>query len=329
MIQGTKRVYLTMDLLLSKVSEFDIYQHYLGRDFAVGRKLKSPFRDDSTPSFNVFYTKRGNLYHTDFGDMNFKGGCVDLVMQLYGIGYSQALERINRDLCTGIDYEPFKKYTVNNPEPISGKQYRVIKVASKRFTKKGLEFWNQYHITPEELKLHDIYQVKEITMDGSRIPIGKDELVFGYRRGDRWKVYRPETDRKENKWYPNNVPNDTMEGLDTLKAGNPCIITKSSKDRIILLKFYPHVCSTQNESIAAINPKNLAYIQENSSVQYVNFDNDATGKKQSMLFTSTYGFKHINVPDYYAVQGIKDFSDMAKFLGLEAVENYLKHKKII
>lgn len=329
MVQGQRKVQLTADLILSKVEDYDIYRYYIGADFTTRGKMVSPFRRDPNPSFSVFYTKKGRLYHTDFGDMTYKGTCIDFVMQLFGIGYSQALEKINQDLCLGIQHEQFKKIIVGNPASISPKKYCIVKIVSKRFNKKELEFWNQYHITEEELKQNQIFSVREMTKDGSRVLFGEKEMVFGYRYDDRWKIYRPFAEKRENKWYPNNVPIDKMDGLDCLQKGKPCIITKSRKDWIVLRKIYPHVCAVQNESHVSINEKNLEYIKENSSIQYINFDNDAPGKKASQFFTDTYGFKHVNVPDYYAVQGIKDFADMAKFLGLEAVENYLKHKKII
>ena len=48
---------ITLDYILSKVTEYDIYAHYLGQ-FKVGAIYNSPFRKDKNPSFGVYYSKR-------------------------------------------------------------------------------------------------------------------------------------------------------------------------------------------------------------------------------------------------------------------------------
>ena len=48
---------ITLEYILSKVTEYDIYAHYLGQ-FKVGMIYQSPFRKDKNPSFGIFYSKR-------------------------------------------------------------------------------------------------------------------------------------------------------------------------------------------------------------------------------------------------------------------------------
>ena len=58
---------ITLDWILSKVSEYDIYAHYLGQ-FKVGMIYNSPFRKDKNPSFGIYYSKRTNqLLFKDHG----------------------------------------------------------------------------------------------------------------------------------------------------------------------------------------------------------------------------------------------------------------------
>ena len=58
---------LTIEYILSKVTEYEIYSHYLGQ-FKVGAIYNSPFRKDRNPSFGVYYSKRANkLLFKDHG----------------------------------------------------------------------------------------------------------------------------------------------------------------------------------------------------------------------------------------------------------------------
>ena len=58
---------ITLDYILSRVSEYDIYARYLGQ-FKVGFIYNSPFRKDKNPSFGIFLSKRsGKLLFKDHG----------------------------------------------------------------------------------------------------------------------------------------------------------------------------------------------------------------------------------------------------------------------
>ena len=47
---------ITLDYILSKVTEYDIYAAYIG-NFKVGMIYNSPFRKDRNPSFGCFYSR--------------------------------------------------------------------------------------------------------------------------------------------------------------------------------------------------------------------------------------------------------------------------------
>lgn len=52
-----KPITITLDYILSKVTEYDIYAKYIGQ-FKVGMIYNSPFRKDNNPSFGVYYSKK-------------------------------------------------------------------------------------------------------------------------------------------------------------------------------------------------------------------------------------------------------------------------------
>ena len=67
-LENIKNSNITLEYILSKVTEYDIYSKYLGQ-FKVGYIYNSPFRKDRNPSFGVFLSKKtGHLLFKDYGD---------------------------------------------------------------------------------------------------------------------------------------------------------------------------------------------------------------------------------------------------------------------
>lgn len=334
-MKGRKIEFLTPESILKRVSEYDIYRYYIGRDFPINKPFKSvlPGRKDDTPSL-IVGNKSGFLYHFDFGDSRYRGNCFNFVQQMTGaLTHYDALIRIDKDLKLGIlDKDIHGNYkeiiaSYKKPESIEKtKPPTIIQVRSKKFDLTELKYWESYYQSEEDLKRENIYSVKELYVNKQRFSISPTEMVFGYLYDDKWKIYRPFTKNKKMKWLT-NVPIYTMDGLENIKSCKKAIITKSKKDKMVLQKIFPCVCSVQAENIAAINEENLTYLKKNSKEQYVNFDSDPPGKKNSWEYTAAFDMKHINVPDEYLP--IKDFADLAKEKGLDTVKDYFIQKGLI
>lgn len=83
------------------ITEEEIMQHYLkpyngGRKLSYGVCIRSPFRQDRNPSFNIYMSRKGVRYK-DFGDEGIHGNCYDLVMRLFCLTFQEALEKIASD----------------------------------------------------------------------------------------------------------------------------------------------------------------------------------------------------------------------------------------
>ena len=89
---------ITLDYILSRVSEYDIYARYLGQ-FKVGFIYNSPFRKDKNPSFGIFLSKRsGKLLFKDHGS-GICGDIIKFVSELKGLtNYNDILNTIIKDL---------------------------------------------------------------------------------------------------------------------------------------------------------------------------------------------------------------------------------------
>lgn len=331
MVTGRKIAHLTPEWILRQgVTEYDIYRQFLGEDFTIGRTMSSPMpgRRDSNPSF-LIGNRGGFLYHLDMGDSRFRGNAFSFVQQkLMLLNFDDALKAIAKEFnLNTIDYkEGAKRPIFEQPKEVAKPAFIQV-LYSTKFTNPELAYWHSYHIDHQELIDNEIYHIEQLLVNRRKAMMRRHELAFGYKCGPKWKVYRP-CACKDRKWI-SSIPIDAVEGLENLRGAKRGIVTKSRKDRIILLKFIPNVCSVQNESMVALNSNTISFLQSECEEVYINYDSDEPGKKNSWAVTTEFGFKHLNVPDKYLVEGIKDFSDLAKVHGLQAVGDYLVLKNII
>lgn len=336
MITGKKLLSLSPEVILSFVTEYDIYRFYCTRPFTLNKPFNSPMpgRGDSVASF-LIGNKNGFLYHIDFGDSRFRGNCFDFVKQLLMLpDFHQTLKKIDKDFGLGISdgkVTDVRTQIITYQQPkMEEKRPAYIQVkVRKNFNKAELKYWEGYYQDENDLRDEFIYPLKEVLIDKVQYGWKKDELIFGYLFEDKyWKIYRPFAENPKLKWK-NNAPIDTVDGLENVRGCKNAIVTKSKKDKMVLRKIFPCVCAVQNESLVALNQNTISYLNEQCENVYINYDADAPGKKNSRIVTETLGYKHVNVPDIFLKEGIKDFADLARIHGLDIVKNHLNEKNII
>jgi hypothetical protein len=332
-IQGERKVKLSIESILSKISEYDIFRFYMtNRKWKLNVATHSPFRKDDNPSF-IIGTKHGNVSFIDFADTSKRGNCFNFVQMLYNISnFPDVLKMIDRDFGLGIStgiVGDYKVITSSYTQPLEiGKTYSLIQVITRKFTHEELVYWNQYYQDIDDLKANNVYSIKKLYLNKQEFSLKDSDLRFGYLYDGHWKIYRPFVDAKY-KWVPNNVPIHTLEGKENIVNCNTAIITKSKKDLMVLKKVYPNVCAVQNEGIACFTPDNIEYLKANSKKQILSFDSDKTGVVNSQQITKLFDFEYMNVPRTYLSDGIKDFADLAKDYGMSKVEQIVKRKKLL
>ena len=200
---------ITLDYILSKVTEYDIYARYIGQ-FKIGFIYNSPFREDKNPSFGIFRSRKsGKLLFKDHGN----GECGDVVkfVELYtGLtNYNDVLNRIVADMSI-----------TNNTKLKSIKQYEskdtVIGVVRQDWTDVDKQYWSQFGITKETLIKFNVSSIKYYLCDGIVKGIYKDNNpMYAYKVYDHFKIYRPLAD-KYTKWRNNLTPYD-IQGYEQLQ----------------------------------------------------------------------------------------------------------------
>jgi hypothetical protein len=329
-----KPSFLTPEKILEKITEYDIFKYYMpNTDWEPNVVTFSPFRNERNPSFMIG-NKQGRLTFIDFADTSKRGSCFDFVRMSFNLkDLKEVLALIDRDFGLGFsretNTEQYKRIVSQYIQPVRAvKAYSNIQVIVKAFTNDELAYWNQYHQSLDDLKANNVYSISKVYLNKQLFPV-PFELRFGYLYDDKWKIYRPHAKDKKSKWVPNNVPITAMDGKDDIKQCDVAFINKSKKDYMVMKKLFPCSCAVQNEGLGCFSPENVEYIKSNSASQILSFDSDVTGVENSQQITKIFDFDYCNVPRKYLSEGIKDWADLAKAHGMQAIENYLKEKQLL
>lgn len=320
---------LTSDYVLSQVDDVLIFRYYFG-DFALGRKVKSPFQKTHGPHFSITLNRHWmKLQYKDWSTGEV-GDCFKFVSRLRGITYPEAIHMVACDFgllkgCTVVTKKQIQEAKDFKEAMLQQDEY-LIQVDIRPMSQAELDYWAQYNINQKDLKANHIYGIKTLWVNRKQVFL-RPGLHFAYHfpTVDKFKIYSPL--EKEWKWF-GNVSAFTVEGLDKIEwdklpsngnymepvDGNSVIITKSRKDRIILKKLYHNVVNCQNEAETAI-PKEMDEVFNQCEAKYIWFDSDEVGKNASKKLNSR-GYKWINVPnDLYEKLGLKDPGDVVKHFG--------------
>lgn len=332
MIKGRKKVKLTRESILQRITEYDIFKYYMPHQWKIGKASLSPFRVEKNPSF-VISNRMGKLKFLDFSDSSFRGDCFDLVKMMYSLNsLDEILKMVDKDFSLGIskgdDTQEYKKITTKYAQPEElGKRYALVQCLTRAFTGEELAYWNEFHQDISDLNREHVYSIDKVYLNRKLFSLKPTELRFGYFYDGHWKIYRPFADKK-NKWVPNNVPITAMDGDKDIIGVKNAFINKSKKDYMVIKKVYPHTCAVQQEGDACFSPDNVAYLKENSEIQTLSFDSDVPGVRNSLQITQKHGFEYCNVPKLYLREKIKDWAELAKIYGLGTVQQCLIDKKI-
>jgi hypothetical protein len=334
MIGGERKTKLSIEAILSRISEYDIFRFYMpNRDWTINRVTYSPFRKENNPSFMIG-NRLGYLMFIDYADTSMRGDCFNFVQKLHNLpSVSDTLKMIDKDfglgLSTGVMTGEYKKIIAQYKQPEIEKRYSLIQVKVRKFTQEELAYWNQYHQDIQDLRDNNIYSIKDLYLNKQKFPLLETELRFGYLyEGQYWKIYRPFAEKKK-KWMPNNVPITAMDGKENIKNCQVAFINKSKKDYMVMKKLFPCSCAVQNEGLGCFSHENVEYLKANSDRQILSFDADTVGVQNSKQITEMFDFEYANVPRQYLAEGIKDWADLAKAHGLQAIEDYLKCKNLL
>lgn len=304
---------ITLDWILSKVTEYDIYAKYIGQ-FKVGMIYNSPFRKDKNPSFGIYYSKRTKqLLFKDHGTGEC-GNVVKFVSLFTGkTEYSDILSDI-------VD----KLNITNSTKLVSSKQYipsteTVIGVVRQEFTDVDINYWKQFNISVDTLKKFNVNSIKYYLCNGIvKGTYKRENPMYAYKVYNNFKIYRPLAD-KYTKWR-NNLTDYDIQGYEQLpQKGDILFITKSMKDVMCLYEMGIPAISPSSES--TFLPKDvLEQLKTRFKRIIILFDRDVAGVKRSRKLSLETGLEAIFINKKLKA---KDVSDAIKANSFEEVKNWL------
>lgn len=304
---------ITLDYILSKVSEYDIYAYYLGQ-FKVGAIYNSPFRKDKNPSFGIYYSKRTKqLLFKDHGT----GECGNIVkfVSLYtGLtNYNDILKDIVKQLniTTDTKLDSSKQYIPSSET--------VIGIVRQKFTPTDINYWSQFNISEKTLKKFNVNSIKYYLCNGIVKGIYKeDNPMYAYKVYNNFKIYRPLAD-KYTKWR-NNLTEYDIQGYAQLPSkGDTLIITKSMKDVMCLYEMGIPAISPSSESTFIPNDI-LEGLKKRFKRIIILFDRDNAGVKYLRKMSLKTGLEGLLVHKKFKA---KDISDAIKANSFEEIKEWL------
>lgn len=304
---------ITLDWILSKVTEYDIYAKYIGQ-FKVGMIYNSPFRKDKNPSFGIYYSKRTKqLLFKDHGT----GECGNVIKF---VSLFTGKTEYNDILSDIVD----KLNITNNTKLVSSKQYiqpteTVIGVVRQEFTDVDINYWKQFNISINTLKKFNVNSIKYYLCNGIvKGTYKRENPMYAYKVYNNFKIYRPLAD-KYTKWR-NNLTDYDIQGYEQLpQKGDILFITKSMKDVMCLYEMgYPAISPSSESTFL---PKDvLEQLKTHFKRIIILFDRDTSGVKRSRKLSQETGLEALFVNKRFKA---KDVSDAIKANSFEEIKNWL------
>ena len=316
---------ITKEFLLEKYSEETYFEYYLG--IPVSKRLVcSPIRQDRHPTCSFYRNKNGELIFKDFG-ANTNYSFINVVMEIFRLGYYQALNKIATDF--GL-LKSDVNYNKQSPIKIATKKFvkdepTIIQIEKKDFSKEELDWWNQYGITKEILKEYNVYSCKHVFLNGRlRVKSTDTNFIFGYYFGKQngrelWKIYMPMRDSYR---FINNLDAKRIQGFKQIPdSGSLLVITKSQKDLMCFKRMGIPAIAANSEHLFP-ESKVMDNLKRRFTNIVVLYDNDKTGLHRMWEIRKQYPeLNYIWIPKKYKA---KDISDYCKMYGLNKTIDLVK-----
>ncbi len=335
--QSDNIIPVTMENILMRISQEDIFHSMLGEKPNINKLYISLVRKDNNPgcSFTWYGDK---LMFIDFGHTKSQLDCFGVISERMKISLPKALQAVNTHFKLGLGGSgtPIKIKFKPLSNKVSEKQTTSIIFKPRPFNLLDKNYWTQYGITKQNLideKVYPVLWYKFYSRRLKKIILVRPQLItYAYFEFQPLiKIYSPYSPKKQGKWI-SNVPQYTIGGLYTLPIyGDKLVITKSLKDSRCLKNFGVDTVWFQNEGVI---PETEILIPLLNRFKYyiIIYDNDKQGLKTSSYLTSLINShypnkcRNVQIPNY---PGVSDISELYKLQGKIETLKFLTINNII
>jgi len=310
--------HLHTDVILGKITEYDIFVYYCPSFKELGKKFKSDLRTDNSPTVSIV-PYNGKLLYKDFGNPDHTFDCFNYVRYKYACSFMGALRIIDCDFNLGLGSKTDAiKFTMGymayrqDKTPKLIKPEIIIRKKRRQWTKADANFWSQYLVSRKLLIKFAVEPISHFWVNSSRFSC--KSISYAFRFNNRYKIYSPYDE--QNKWLSNTKKTD-VQGYNQLpNKGERLIITSSLKDVICLHAAGYNSIAMQSE-MQIPSDKLISELKQRFTTVEILYDNDFDkannpGQVMAKKICDLYGFNNICLPAKYKS---KDPSDLVSKTG--------------
>lgn len=310
------------DVILSKISEFDIFKYYCRNFKELHFKFCSELREDNKPSASIV-NYNGNLLYKDFGRPADTFNCFGYVQNKFSLTFTDALIKISNDFNLGLAISNGKA-TYSKPvlynKHIADKKVTIIKKRRRPWYTKDVLFWMKYGITNKILTIFAVEPIDYYWINENRFSC--KSITYAFRFGNKFKIYAPH--EKEKKWF-SNTTKEIIQGYKQLPAkGDVLYITSSLKDIMSLYAMHMHGIALQSE-MQMPSEMQMQMLQKRFKKIIVLYDNDFKskdnpGQTMAKKICAKYNLVNMSIPTDWEA---KDVSDAIVVHGFDKVKQFI------
>lgn len=269
--------------------------------------IKSPLRQDRSPSFKIYRSKNGGICYKDFSNGD-SGTIYNLLQKMWQCSPSECWERIKEGIPSSARIEDYdiKPYQVSPLE---------IQVKTREFEEHDVEYWGSYGISIDLLKWANVHAITHYFFIKGSSLLSMESPKYSYAYAEKYenrvlfKIYNPFEPRF--KWS-GNYNRHIISLLNKIpKTGDRLIICSSLKDSLTVISAtrIPCICP-QGEGYSL--PKDVVEdLKSRFRRIFIFFDRDQAGITNGKRMAEETGFEYLELPN---VMGCKDVSDLYKAL---------------
>tara|TARA_Y100000401_G_scaffold40130_1_gene30506 strand:- start:987 stop:2060 length:1074 start_codon:yes stop_codon:yes gene_type:complete len=303
--------HLHSDVILTKISEYDIFKYYCPNFIALNKKFCSDLRKDQNPGVSIVYWK-GKLLYKDFGFPDHTFDCFNYVKYKYSCNFIEALTIIDNDFNLGLaSKNSTNLFTMGYMPPVTNKKpvaqkVTIIRKKSRPWSKADKLFWERYLITKKTLLKFDVSPISHYWINENRFSCG--EVTYAYKIGNKYKIYAP---NEKYKWS-SNTTNKHVQGYKQLPdTGDLLILTSSLKDVMCLYEMGIPAVALQSEMVMP-DEKLIDHLKSRFKRIAIFYDNDFDnpnnpGQTMAEKIRQKYMFPNIVIPDIYHCKDLSDY----------------------
>ena len=298
---------LTKEAILSRVSPYDIFRHYIPW-YVPNRTILTPFVNETRPSFWSVVRQDGSIWFKDFG-RGYSGDCFTLVQILNGgCDFPTALRHINVDMGLDLEGSSIKpgsvKFVPSTDAPVAPET--VISCSLRDFNEEDLIYWGLHGISYHTLITYrvapiDYYWVNEYYFRAQ-------PKAYRWPVQDQVKIYQPYHPDPQYKWS-GCVGSQNVQGHDQLPQRYHTLILQSSlKDAMACLDLLQIPGVSASSETTPLPKDFLDEYERRFDRICILFDSDDAGQKHAQELTDSRKYENLVLP--FSTKEFKDPSGM-------------------